>query len=278
MELDADWLQRLHARAKVPPAQPRWPLWVGAEPAGAPVGSLDGDVLKQIDQERASDLRRLLSMREQSTPDAAPRLTLIGAPQTALAALAGLLRDLGLTGRWRNEQLAVCRPGGARVATVERAATRVLGIATRAVHLIGTTPDGHVWVQQRAHDKATDAGLWDTLMGGMVAASDNLSQALERETWEEAGLDLRRLQHLRAGGWVRQQRPAPAETGASGWIDEIADWFVATVPAGLAPVNQDGEVAAFECLSRSALRDRLQADAFTIEASMILVDYLRACP
>jgi len=54
---------------------------------------------------------------------------------------------------------------------------RTLGIATQAVHLVGTTPGGSVWVQQRAFDKAVDPGLWDTLMAPDVLARDGAGDA-----------------------------------------------------------------------------------------------------
>ena len=69
---------------------------------------------------------------------------------------------------------------------------RPLGITTHAVHLVGWTPDGAVWVQQRAHDKATDPGLWDTTMGGLVTAGESIAATLMRETEEEAGLAVER--------------------------------------------------------------------------------------
>jgi len=40
------------------------------------------------------------------------------------------------------------------------------------------------------------------------------------------------------------------------------------------PVNRDGEVARFECLGTAALVERLRADAFTLEAALILAGAL----
>jgi hypothetical protein len=53
-------------------------------------------------------------------------------------------------------------------------------------------------------------------------------------------------------------------------VEEI-DWFTCTVPKGVIPVNQDGEVAQFELLDTGELQARLQRDEFTLEATMILV-------
>jgi 8-oxo-dGTP pyrophosphatase MutT (NUDIX family) len=153
---------------------------------------------------------------------------------------------------------------------VERAVVRPLGITTFAVHLVGLSPDGRHWVQQRSLTKANDPGLWDTLMGGMIPATDSLAQALERETWEEAGLKLDQLASLRRCGRISIRRPA-SEQGA-GYVVEHIDWHRCIVPEGLVPVNQDGEVAQFRLMDADEVAALLQRDEFTIEAALILVE------
>ena len=146
----------------------------------------------------------------------------------ALNTLAAALRDAGLCGPWRDEQLAVTNPAGEVIGTVERGAVRVLGVATRAVHLVGLAPDGRMWVQKRSLTKPNNPGLWDTLMGGMVSAADSLPQALARETWEEAGLRVTDLQSLHAAGRITIRRPV-----SEGYMVEHIDVFEAVVPAVL---------------------------------------------
>jgi 8-oxo-dGTP pyrophosphatase MutT (NUDIX family) len=170
---------------------------------------------------------------------------------------------------WRDEQLAVRSESGAVLGTVERAAVRPLGIATHAVHLVGLDPTGAHWVQQRAFDKPTDPGLWDTLVGGMVAANDSLEQALERETWEEAGLRRTQLQDLRYGGHVVTRRPFSAL--AHGYVVERLDWYACTLPPNVLPCNQDGEVAAFRCMRADEVAQQLEQDAFTVDAALVLL-------
>jgi 8-oxo-dGTP pyrophosphatase MutT (NUDIX family) len=145
---------------------------------------------------------------------------------------------------------------------------RLLGIATRAVHLLGFTSDGRVWVQQRALDKAIDPGFWDTLVGGMVSANDNLTTALRRETWEEAGIDFQRVMQLHAGGRLQVARPN-ARDGGVGYVVECIDWFVGRIPDDVTPVNQDGEVAQFALLSWAELTSQLETNAFTLDAALI---------
>ncbi|HQQ68937.1 MAG TPA: NUDIX domain-containing protein, partial [Alicycliphilus sp.] len=149
---------------------------------------------------------------------------------------------------------------------------RVLGLATRAVHLVGCTAEGAMWVQQRAHDKANHPGMWDTLMGGMVSAADSVEQAVERETWEEAGLRLAQLAGLRPGGLVQFAQPSDEGCGA-GYMLECIHWYQATVPEGTTPCNQDGEVQRFERLTHAAVQARLAEGAFTPEAALVLAAF-----
>ena len=261
----ADWLAAARAAARQPPAQQRQPLWV----AGQAVGSVAAGVLTKIDLWRLSGKRyQLLNQEHGGVPmwhlDVAPDAT-----TPALNLLAQALRAQGRCGPWRDEQLAVCNVRGERLGTVERGAVRVLGIATRAVHLVGLAPDGRMWVQQRARTKPNNPGMWDTLMGGMVSAADNLQQALERETGEEAGLRLPELLGSEHGGQVDFSRPS-REGGGVGYMVERIDWFRCTVPEGLEPRNQDGEVERFELWHPAQVRERIAAADFTLEAALVL--------
>ena len=261
--LDPSWLARLQARAKQAPIQPRVALRAGPHTIGSllpEVGEQFSGALLQPDQggwQVQGDITQSLNQIAQQMRD------------TRLGHVAHY---------WRNEQLGVYDEGGAQLGSVERGAVRPLGIATRAVHLVGRTPGGGMWVQQRAFNKANDPGQWDTLMGGMISAHDSLQTALARETQEEAGLDVTALAGLAHRGCVRICRPAdddvpgqpPAPLGL-GYVVEAIDWFEATVPDGMVPLNQDGEVAQFECLTPAQLVQRLEQDAFTLEAALILV-------
>jgi 8-oxo-dGTP pyrophosphatase MutT (NUDIX family) len=162
--------------------------------------------------------------------------------------------------------LDVVDAAGRTVGVVERAVVRVLGIATQAVHLVGFAEgEVAVWVQQRAFDKSTDPGRWDTLMGGQVTSGESITVTLERETMEEAGLTLAELRRLERSEPITIRRPV-----AEGYMIERIEVFRAGVPVGVEPVNRDGEVERFECLDEAALVARLRAGEFTLEATLIL--------
>ena len=246
-----DWRAAARAAADLPPAAPRSTLW------------LDGQAVGSIEPGLAA---RLI---DAGLPLAAADDGIgwrIDAPADAsLAAIARWLHRHGLSAPWRDERLAVTAADGGALAAVERAAVRVLGVTTWAVHLVGFAPDGRVWIQQRAFDKSVDPGRWDTLMGGQVSAGESIEQTLERETHEEAGLAIADLVDLRRTDRISVRRPV-----VEGYVVEHIEVFEATVPAALAPCNQDGEVERFECLPLAAVHDWLGADAFTLEATLIL--------
>jgi 8-oxo-dGTP pyrophosphatase MutT (NUDIX family) len=257
LALDDAWLARLHARADTPPLVPRAPLRAG----DALVGSVEPDFFPK------------LKLPASLVREHAAGWQLQGEVTRTLHEVALAMRDAGLAHVWRDEQLAVTDNRGRTLGTVERAAVRPLGITTFAVHLAGFAPDGRHWVQQRSFDKANDPGLWDTLMGGLVPASDSLQRALERETWEEAGLRIAQVRELRHGGRVTTRRPSTDVP--AGYVVEHIDWYRCVVPQGVVPANQDGEVQQFALLDPREVARKLLGDEFTLEAALVLTEFAR---
>lgn len=237
-------------RAALPPLRPREPLY--AARSAAAIGSIE------------AALAGPLQAAELAVAADRDGWCLVAPVDRALEAIARWLAERGLAGRWRDERLDVADEAGRVLGAIERAAVRPLGITTQAVHLVGAKRSGGIWVQQRANDKATDPGLWDTLMGGLVAAGESIADTLARETWEEAGLRIEDLDRVSPLGRITIRRPV-----REGYMVEHVHIFGAIVPDAIVPVNQDGEVQRFECLDPTALVDRLRAEAFTLEAALI---------
>jgi 8-oxo-dGTP pyrophosphatase MutT (NUDIX family) len=250
----SDWLYRARQAASADPLRPRATLFLAAANAAYRIGSVE--------------------------PGAAERMIAAGLPlragkagygiepqgDAALAAIARWLHQKGIASHWRGELLAVVDADTGRpVGSVERGVVRALGLTTSAVHLAGRTSQGRFWVQQRAFDKATDPGRWDTTVGGQMAAGESIAATLERETMEEAGLAVADLRELIRGEPVAIRGPV-----ADGYMVEHIEVYRALVPAGLEPVNRDGEVERFECLDEGELVARLAAGNFTLEATLIL--------
>ena len=246
---------RLRERADMPPTAARATL---AADDGTPIGSLEAELAH--------------ALRDAGFPLAADGDGWrVEAPLTvALERIARWLSAHRLGGRWRDELLPVCDDEGHVLGAIDRAVVRPLGIATHAVHLVGYTHDGRIWVQQRALDKPVDPGRWDTLMGGLISAGESVAQALARETWDEAGLHIAQLTDVVEFARLTVRRPLEAD----GYMVEHMHCFAAGVPEGLVPVNQDGEVQRFEAVDAAALEVHLRADAFTLEAALVLLNWL----
>jgi len=197
----------------------------------------------------------------------APRRT--QALDITMACIAQSLQEHGCLRAWRDELLDVFGEGR-RLCALERAAMRPLGLLTKAVHLNAWSPDGRLWLARRSDTKATDPGLWDTLVGGLAVAGEPLDTSLLRECQEEAGLeaaDIRERSPLRV--IFRMHRRLP-----EGY--QVEDLLVSdcVLREGVVPRNMDGEVSEFRLATVEETWSMLQEDAFTHEAEACILDSL----
>lgn len=201
-----------------------------------------------------------------------------GEPLDALLAEIALkLKAAGCAPGWRNELLDVWTTPVAtsllspiRIAAIERGVMRPLGLTTRAVHLSGWSKDGRLWVARRALTKATDPGMWDTLVGGLVGNLEDAELALVREADEEAGLDapdIATRTPLRTIAHMKRRIP-------EGFQTEAVLTCECTLPDHVQPTNRDGEVMDIQLLDTITLYKMLLEDAFTLEASIVIAEDL----
>lgn len=248
--------ERLQARAQKAPPPELLPFCIGGEPVGRAAPAI-----VQCVASLAGYGVRGGALHLDAGDSAAER-------SGHLAQAAIRLRDAGLLTGWREEQLAVPGGDGRVLATVERAACRALGITTDAVHLNAFADDGMLLVARRAAHKAIDPGLLDNLVGGMVPAGETLEQALEREAWEEAGLELDRLE-VHRGRSFHVRRPVP-----EGWQSERIHVYETVLSSDAALANQDGEVQAIKRCALPDLVAAMEQDHFTLEAALATLESL----
>lgn len=189
-------------------------------------------------------------------------------PQWEKIALA--LRDAGMLRGWRNELVDVW-DGSRSIGAIERVASRPLGLRTQAVHLHAIDEQGRIWLGQRALNKSTDPGKWDTTAGGLVSHGETLYNALYRESFEEAGIVATQILPLAPMYNVcRVHRTLP-----EGF--QIEDMIVlkCRLPREISPYNQDGEVAQFQRFTQDEIIAMIKQDELSKEAALILLhDFL----
>jgi 8-oxo-dGTP pyrophosphatase MutT (NUDIX family) len=180
----------------------------------------------------------------------------------------------GLIRGWRGELFDLPDPAtGAPLAHMERAAARFWGTLTRGAHANGYVADaagrpGRLWIAQRARDKATDPGLFDNLVGGGVPSRQTPLQTLQREAWEEAGLQAHEVQSPAAGRVLRLLRDVP-----EGLQFEDLYAYDLALPAGREPSNQDGEVQGFCCLQLEEALALAAGEQMTVDAALTTLDF-----
>ena len=196
-----------------------------------------------------------------------------------LALVAVTLRQAGCAPGWRNELLDVwpeqpkdsvgafdSKPLGA----IERGVVRPLGLLTKAVHLSGWSQDGRLWVARRSLTKATDPGMWDTLVGGLISSQEDVQVGLVREADEEAGLDPQDIVDrtpLRTIAHMMRQVPEGYQ------VEEVLT-CECILPAHVTPKNRDGEVMDIQLMAPVTIFNLLTQGAFTLEASIVVAEDL----
>jgi hypothetical protein len=88
-------------------------------------------------------------------------------------------------------------------------------------------------------------------------------------------LRLAQVRALRHGGRTVTRRPS--RELPHGYVIETIDWYTCTLPPGVEPVNQDGEVAGFRAMDPAEVVDRLEAGAFTVDAALVLLAAFGGC-
>ena len=190
------------------------------------------------------------------------------------AALAGVLRELvadGVLTGWRDELYAVAPAyGEPALLHIERAAARLFGVTSHAVHVNGVVGATHMWIARRSAGKPIDPGMLDNLVGGGLAAGLSVAQTLVKEGWEEAGIPADLMSRALARGRIRLLREVP-----EGVQSEIIFVHELQLPEEFRPVNQDGEVAELRLLPNTEVLRLLREGAgITLDASLVMLSYL----
>jgi 8-oxo-dGTP pyrophosphatase MutT (NUDIX family) len=192
----------------------------------------------------------------------------------AMAEVIESLASRGMIQGWRGESVTVSESFYALpLMHIERAASRYFGFTMYASHLNGLTiRNGQpaVWMATRAANKSIDPGLFDNITAGRIARGFSPRQTLEKEAWEEAGMDVSMIVNAKSASAIRCKHEV-----IEGLHHEIMFVYDIVLPEHFVPKNQDGEVADFTCFSIPEILALLQTpNRFTADAALVMIDCL----
>lgn len=238
------------------------------EAAGRRIGSIRHDLAERLAafpdvflvRPDRVDLARSLA-------DPAARTAAVDAVARRLAASGHCPPPLGeayrVVGRWGEDPLFL----------IDRAFVPAFGITAFGVHLNGYVREGgrfKIWIAERSADRRVEPNKLDNMVAGGQPAGLGLMDNLIKESHEEAGLPAE---------LARQAVPAGAVgyCMASEWGLK-PDWMFVydlAMPAGVIPVNRDGEVSRFTLMEPADILALLRDGwHFKFNVPLVLIDFL----
>lgn len=187
--------------------------------------------------------------------------------------IAGAAASLGF-GRVRNEAFDVrATPTGPVIATIDRGALPVFGIAAQGVHLDGLVrkPDGmHIWIGKRAANKALDPGKLDHIVAGGIPAGLTPWQTLVKEAGEEASIPQTLLTQAQQYATIHY-----AMARNEGLRRDILHCYEVELPPDFTPTPADGEVESFTLMPLSDVSDIIEhTNDFKFNVNLVLLALL----
>jgi ADP-ribose pyrophosphatase YjhB (NUDIX family) len=107
--------------------------------------------------------------------------------------------------------------------------------------------------------------MLDNLAAGGLPVGESLQTCSVREMAEEAGISEALALTAAPYGNVSTCRAV-----ATGWHHETLWVYNLLVPPDVAPINQDGEVSEFACMSPKQVVEAIANQAFTVDAACVL--------
>ena len=137
---------------------------------------------------------------------------------------------------------------------------RPLGLPTVCVRL-WILEGERFWLGKRSATKRIGPGLWDSPVGGLLSGEESPREALFREAYEEAGLDLQALP-LTEGPRFEEDRLVPEGRLVETTVNRVLR--VSTPPVLTA---RDGEVERFESFSVEEVRSLIRSGRMLPDAA-----------
>ncbi len=158
------------------------------------------------------------------------------------------------------------------VLLLDRAAAPYFGIRAFGQHMNGyVVEDGEtkLWLGRRSDDRIHYPGRLDNLVAGGLPSGIGLQENLEKECWEEAGIEGRMAAQARPVGEITYNMDS-----GKGMKPDTLYCYDLQLPASFRPRCNDGEVAAFELLPvRDVMEIVRDSDEFKLNCNLVVIDF-----
>ncbi|HUH83927.1 MAG TPA: DUF4743 domain-containing protein [Stellaceae bacterium] len=183
-----------------------------------------------------------------------------------------LVRD-GRVAKWRNEFFAVAERWGApALFKLDRGAISFFGVRAYGVHVNGyrRLSEGlKLWIGRRAPDKKVSPDKLDNLVAGGIDYKHGLAATLVKEAEEEASLP-----PTLAAAAVSVGAVAYRMETEYGLRDDVLFLYDLEMPAGVTPVNRDGEIVAFTLMDAPDVLARVRdTEDVKFNVNLVIIDF-----
>ncbi len=156
---------------------------------------------------------------------------------------------------------------------IDRAAAAAFGIRAFGQHLNGyvrTVSGLKMWVGRRSADRRNYPGKLDQLVAGGLPHGIGYRENLEKECWEEAGIDAALASRAVPVGTVTYVAETPL-----GLKPDTLYCYDLELPAGFQPRCTDGEVESFQLLPIDEVMALMrQGETFKLNCNLVIIDFL----
>ncbi len=155
----------------------------------------------------------------------------------------------------------------------DRSISTLLGLTSFGQHLNGyvKTKDGmKMWIARRSYTKGYEAGKLDHLVAGGLPYGVGLRENLQKECYEEAGMDLKTAMKAKSTGFISYRHEYTL-----GGKRDIIYCYDLQLPPDFIPKCTDGEVEEFYLMDIKEVADIVKRGReFKQNCNLVIIDFL----
>ncbi len=192
----------------------------------------------------------------------------------ALDSFAKKAFEDGITNIYMNEPYGVIEsPNSKPLCLVDRSISTLLGLISFGQHLNGYVKDGNtlkMWIGRRSYSRGYEAGKLDHLVAGGLPYGISLQENLEKECYEEAGIEKELASSAILTGVVSYKHDYNL-----GGKKDIIYCYDLELPKNFTPKCTDGEVEEFYLMDIKEVANIVKnTNQFKLNCNLVIIDFL----